>query len=211
MAMKLSNIASVDPTFRESGRRGLPGASVADRAIWEEMNADWPAFAAAANDAMGHFGLPVGEKTAEPVFDDSESTDFTGRERVGNHRERVGQDLFRESVLTAYEHRCCITGLALAPLLNASHIVPWREYPANRLNPANGLCLSALHDRAFDKGYITSRDDLTVAVSARGRELVGSFFDEAISAYEDSEIVRPGKFEPAREFLARHREEVFLG
>jgi len=33
----------------------------------------------------------------------------------------------------------------------ASHIVPWAEDERNRLNPRNGLCLNALHDRAFDR------------------------------------------------------------
>ena len=73
--------------------------------------------------------------------------------------QRVGQRLFRDAVLTAYNARCCITGLAVYRLLVAGHIMPWREDPSQRLNPANGLCLSALHDRAFDIGLITIRPD----------------------------------------------------
>lgn len=211
LAMKLSNLASVDPSFRQSGRSGLSGASAADRAIWEEMNADWPAFAVAAEAAMRDFGLLDDGGIAEADVAHPEPADYTGRERAALRTERKGQELFRDAVLSAYDHRCCISGLAVPPLLNASHIVPWRDDPANRLNPANGLCLSALHDRAFDKGYITLRDDLTVAVSGRGREAAGPFFEQAIGAYESREIVRPGKFEPDRGFLARHREEVFLG
>jgi len=46
-------------------------------------------------------------------------------------------------------------------LLVASHIVPWRSDPGNRLNPKNGLCLSAIHDRAFDLSM--SRFQLKVA------------------------------------------------
>ena len=44
LAMKLTNIASLDPAIINSGRSGLPGASAADRAMWDEMNADWDAF-----------------------------------------------------------------------------------------------------------------------------------------------------------------------
>jgi len=212
LAMKLSNIASVDPTFRSSGRSGLSGASANDRALWEEMNSDWPAFAVEAEAAYARL-------MAEPgVRDEKEEdrmsggpVDYTGKERAATRRERVGQGLFRDAVLSAYDFRCCITGLALPELLNASHIVPWRENPENRLNPANGLCLSALHDRAFDKGLITIRDDLTVAVARDAAEHAGPFVDTSIGAFQGQPIAAPEKFSPAPELLARHRAEVFRG
>lgn len=47
-----------------------------------------------------------------------------------------------------------MSGLAEPRLLIASHIVPWSKDKTNRLNPSNGLCLSAIHDRAFDQGFI---------------------------------------------------------
>ena len=37
LAMKLTNIASLDPAIIASGRKGLKGASKADRQMWEEM------------------------------------------------------------------------------------------------------------------------------------------------------------------------------
>ena len=45
LAMKLSNIASLDPVFIESGRKGLEGASQADQKMWDSMQADWEGFA----------------------------------------------------------------------------------------------------------------------------------------------------------------------
>jgi len=42
-----------------------------------------------------------------------------------------------------------ISDIANVELLNASHIIPWRVDSTNRLNPRNGICLNALHDRAF--------------------------------------------------------------
>ncbi len=55
----------------------------------------------------------------------------------------------------------------------ASHIVPWAEDRRNRLNPHNGLCLSAPHDRAFDQGLITiTPGSLRVRVSERLRDTV---------------------------------------
>jgi hypothetical protein len=212
LAMKLSNLASVDPTFRSSGRSGLPGASANDRALWQEMNADWPTFALKVEAAVGHLGIEeLGGQHAEQPETTGEAADYTGAERVTTRRERVGQGLFRDSVLSAYDFRCCITGLALPGLLNASHIVPWREDPGNRLNPANGLCLSALHDRAFDKGLITILEDLTVAVATNVSRHAGPFFDSTIGIYEGQPIAAPEKFSPAPGFLAHHRAEVFVG
>ncbi len=41
VAMKLTNLASLDPAIIASGRKGLSGASNLDRAIWDEFHADW--------------------------------------------------------------------------------------------------------------------------------------------------------------------------
>lgn len=207
LAMKLCNLASLDPVITESGRSGLAGASAADRAIWEEMNTDWPAFAAAAEESARAVGiLPrFGDEVAEPDV----VPDYTGRERAATRSERVGQDLFREAVLTAYDHRCCITGLDVPRMLIASHIVPWRDDPGNRLNPSNGLCLSALHDRAFDIGLITIGEDWTVAVSQTLGDERGEFWARAVDAYEGQAITLPDKFQPSREYLAHHRAHIF--
>ena len=69
-----------------------------------------------------------------------------GREREATVRLRVNQSFFRDRILSAYNFRCCVTGLTVQPLLTASHIIPWAEDEKNRLNPRNGLCLNALHD-----------------------------------------------------------------
>ena len=205
LAMKLSNLASVDPTFRSSGRSGLSGASANDRALWQEMNADWSAFALNSEVALAQLEVDQDSGRAD------QPPDYTGDERVTTRRERVGQSLFRDAVLSAYDFRCCISGLAVPRLLNASHIVPWREDPGNRLNPANGLCLSALHDRAFDTGLITVLEDFTLAVTRNAPADAGTFFESAIGRYEGQSINLPEKFAPAPEFLARHRDEVFIG
>jgi predicted restriction endonuclease len=68
---------------------------------------------------------------------------------------RTAQSFFRKIVLAAYGSRCCITGNPIEDLLVASHIMPWAKFPAQRLNPRNGLCLSAHFDRAFDRGLVS--------------------------------------------------------
>lgn len=56
LAMKLTNIASLDPSITGSGRKGLSGASAADRAMWAEMQTDWDAFVIASQQAIGIAG-----------------------------------------------------------------------------------------------------------------------------------------------------------
>ncbi|GAB1384271.1 hypothetical protein MASR1M50_25920 [Burkholderiales bacterium] len=82
--------------------------------------------------------------------------------------QRVGQDLFRAALLDFWQGRCCVTGLALAPLLRASHIKPWAacDNDNERLDVFNGLLLAPHVDALFDGGWITFADDGALQVSA---------------------------------------------
>ncbi len=75
--------------------------------------------------------------------------------------QRIGQDIFRERLMTYWQGHCPLTGITDSALLRASHIVPWKDCPddAERLNIHNGLLLSALWDAAFDRGLATFNDD----------------------------------------------------
>jgi putative restriction endonuclease len=66
-----------------------------------------------------------------------------GKEKLAAVKVRVNQDIFRKMVLANYGGKCCVTGLSVPDVLRASHISPWAEDEKNRLNPENGLCLSA--------------------------------------------------------------------
>ena len=125
-------------------------------------------------------------------------------------QQRVKQDFFRRAILSSYRGRCCMSGVAEPLLLMASHIVPWSKDTANRLNPHNGLCLSALHDRAFDRGLISLTDDLRVCIAdslkKRHRE---TFVREVLLPLEGREIELPERFRPDPMFIAYHREQLF--
>lgn len=84
---------------------------------------------------------------------------------------RVGQNYFRNAVLSAYESRCCMTGISVPEFLIASHIKPWKssDDKKEKANPRNGLCLNALHDKAFDLGFITVDKD-TLRINDQGKE-----------------------------------------
>jgi len=210
LAMKLTNIASLDPAILASGRSGLSGASAADKAMWQEMSEDWDQFAMAVHAAQQE--LYVGHDLAveeEGFIDSVEDVSYLGSTKESLVKVRVGQAFFRNSVLSAYDNRCCVSGLALPELLVASHIVPWSKDQQNRLNPRNGLAMSVLHDKAFDRGFITIADDLTVRVSASAKKNADSFFASAIAAYEGKPIALPEKFRPDPSFLQYHRTQVF--
>ncbi len=213
LAMKLTNIASLDPAITSTGRKGLEGASATDKTMWEEMQADWGRFAVETQQALSFFGGITkfeSETKADDTSASDEAVDYTGSNKTLQTTTRIGQDFFRRAVLSAYDYRCCITGLAVPRLLVASHIVPWRVDAKNRLNPRNGLCLSMLHDKAFDVGIITISEDMTVHVSQKHATGADHFFKLALLAYDGKPIALPEKFRPHVDFLARHRNS-FLG
>ena len=114
---------------------------------------------------------------------------------------RVGQDIFRDSLLQYWNGRCPLTGIAEPELLRASHIVPWAacESDPERMDVHNGLLLSALWDAAFDKGLISFADDGTALASPQlsAQAKAALSFDNAprLGGLRDAHLVR----------LRRHR------
>jgi putative restriction endonuclease len=107
--------------------------------------------------------------------------------------------------------RCAISGINVPRLLVASHIKPWSDFPEERLNPTNGLCLSSIHDAAFDSGLITLDEQRRVILS---EELRGYFPEPALEQsfvpFEGKCIRLPEKVaEPSVAFLQFHREQIF--
>lgn len=209
LAMKLTNIASLDPAITATGRAGLTGASAADRQMWQEMEADPDNFAVACQLALSEVEEPL-EEPAEGI-PEVDPGNFAETDRAVHTTARIGQSFFRSAVLSAYGGRCCITGLSVPSLLVAGHIVPWRMDERNRLNPRNGLALSVLHERAFDAGLITINEDLTVQVSSNHAARNDDFFTAAIERYNRAPIQLPRKFGIGKDFLAFHREHIFQG
>lgn len=127
-------------------------------------------------------------------------------------RARRVQSFFRAAVLTSYENRCAITGLAVPELLTASHIIPWKVSVERRADPRNGLCLNALFDRAFDRGLITIDEKLRVVVSSRLRTAASEAdLDCSVQAAHGRELRLPKRLAPDPIALTYHRETVFQG
>ena len=113
-------------------------------------------------------------------------------------------------MLAAYDERCCITDLSIPSLLMASHIVGWADDSNHRTNPRNGLCLNALHDRAFDRLLMYFDDEHRVRF-ARHRfaaDLHSAAGDKWLLSFEGQAMREPKRFLPDPDLLARHRERA---
>jgi putative restriction endonuclease len=124
---------------------------------------------------------------------------------------RRGQQFFRQSILSAYGVRCCISGINVPRLLVASHIKPWGKFPKERLDPCNGLCLSSIHDAAFDGGLIALDEKLHVVLSKRLRSYFPApALEQNFVPYEGVAIRLPERLaEPSPDFIRYHREVIF--
>jgi hypothetical protein len=212
LAMKCVNFASLDPAIRDSGRSGLSNASRQDRAVWYEFHDDWERLATECAQLYQHLQREHGarSKPAEgEVIDTSfDLADYTGETRKALVAQRLKQNFFRRAVLSSYRGRCCISGVTEPHLLIASHIVSWSEDKANRLNPSNGLCLSAIHDKAFDAHLFALTDDFHVVLSAKLRATSDHFLKEVFHRLDDNPIAMPERFTPELAFITRHRERM---
>jgi putative restriction endonuclease len=206
LAMKLSNFASLDPAITSTGRKGLEGASNLDREIWNEFHTGWEKLAVECEMLRRNLGdeTQLEDEAGELLVPE----DYMGETRQVITEQRIKQNFFRRAVLSSYRGRCCMSGLSEPRLLIASHIVPWSKDKANRLNPSNGLCLSAIHDRAFDKGLITLTDDFRV--SAVLKRLDEPFVKEVLVPLDGKMIELPERFLPSVEFVTRHRANWFV-
>ncbi|ACT08456.1 conserved hypothetical protein [Dickeya chrysanthemi Ech1591] len=208
LAMKLVNIASLDPVIIDSGRTGLSQASKADRQLWQELERDPQAFNQQCQQAIATLTAPD-----EAPLHAQEDTppDYYGHERMAITTVRVGQQQFRKRVLKAYDERCCITGLEEPILLIASHIRPWKDIAEHRLDPSNGLCLSALHDKAFDQGLIGFNDHLELLLSPRLNALTSDIVQSQFEQYEGKQLRLPKEphHAPNLAHIRHHRENLF--
>ena len=76
---------------------------------------------------------------------------------------KIRDTRFRKNVMLAYEQRCAISGIQL-DLLDAAHIVPV-EHEQGTDELKNGICMSAIHHRAFDRGLIAVRTDYSIVIN----------------------------------------------
>lgn len=130
-----------------------------------------------------------------------------GKTRLKEVQIRQNQYIFRRMILAIYKGQCCLTGLSVREVLRASHISAWATDVPNRMNPANGLCLSATYDAAFDRHLISFDEDYRLILAPCAKE---HYTDEAFEKHfvklEGKKIIMPVKFLPSQDLLEKHRE-----
>lgn len=207
VSWKLANLASLDPSLKKRNIAGASHGSKMDVEVWNEFNGDWERLAFESERLLA-------QRTGRPIEDSSEADVIDalviGKDREALVKVRVNQSFFRKTVLAAYNYQCCVTSLEIPELLNASHIIPWSKDKDNRVNPRNGLCLNAIHDRAFDRGLLTITPDFVVKVSkAVKRKNISEAVQDFLLRYDGREINKPAKFLPDLKFLKYHNRNIF--
>lgn len=134
-----------------------------------------------------------------------------GTDREVRAKRRVGQNIFRAMLLNIYNSKCCLTGIDIPEVLRASHIIPWSENKKTRLNPENGLCLSATYDAAFDQHLITFDENYRLVLSPMLKEAYTSeAFRKYFLSFEGKAINLPSIHHPSQQFLQKHREKLIV-
>lgn len=207
ISWKLANFARLDPALKKRGILGATHGSKGEIEIWEEFSHDWERL---SFESEKLFAQLMGKSLEEMASIDNRELPKAGKEREALVKVRVNQNFFRSTVLAAYNFKCCITGLGVTELLNASHIVPWSMDIVNRVNPRNGLCLNVIHDRAFDRGLLTITPQFMVQISST---LKLDSEDEAANnfllRYSGVTISLPHRYIPDKNLIEYHNNSIF--
>lgn len=195
--MKIGNLGRLDPELNQQGIKGLSNGSKLEEVVWNEFNGNWDDLAFESERIIADLqGKKIETKYLAQDFPE-------GTDKLSLIKTRVNQDFFRSSILSAYNFTCCITGINTPQLLIASHIIPWKKN-ISRTNPKNGLCLNALHDKAFDKGLLSVSPDFKVKISRFLIESEKNNGTDLFRKFDNLKITLPSKFHPDIYYLDQH-------
>lgn len=211
VAMKLGNFGSFDPELQKKGISGLINSSKLDKEIWNEFFENNESFIIELEKAEERFF----ERGSIQSAVQNQESNFP----VGLHKERVVktrtyQRFFRETLLAAYDSKCCVTGIKLPELLVGSHIKPASvsDPKTEKANPKNGLLLNAFHDKAFDRGLITITSSYEIVVSKKVPDVISDDLNvKWLSESAGKKIILPEKFLPDKKFIEYHNDVIFKG
>ena len=211
VAYKMSNLAHYDPELQVRNVSGLSHTSKLDKVIYDEFANNIGELSFIAQNILAD----MQHTSVETLLPELKLDDIPiGIDKEQQTKIRIGQYFFRMSVLMSYGNACCITGLKNKELLIASHIKPWSvsNIKTERTNPSNGLCLNAMHDKAFDRGLITIDKNYRIVNSRYIKEAVmDEKTREWFAFYNGKEIILPDKFLPGKEFIEYHNDVIFKG
>ena len=203
VSMKMGNFGRFDEELAKRGISGLSHGSALDKEVWDEFHLDMQSLSAAVDKVPYMQEFMGSDETLENLP--------SGRTRTTKVEARVNQGYFRSAVISAYDKKCCVTGLDIPSLLIASHIKPWSvsDPKTERTNPCNGLSLNALHHEAFDNGIFTIDTDYRILISKTAKERYTSeVFHDFFEKYEGKVITLPHRFLPSKEMIEYHNSKL---
>lgn len=199
--MKIGNLGRLDPSLQQQGITGLTHGAKIEADVWCEFRDNPENFAYESELLIAEYSHKKIEETTQIDLQHLPQ----GKEREVVVKQRVNQSFFRSSVLSSYNFACCISGVGNPQLLDACHIVDWADDEANRTNPCNGLSMTPLFHRAYDKLFIAITPDYKIVIS---EEMIERTEKDDFKAYlnglNGKEITLPSKFMPSRELLDIH-------
>ena len=175
--------------------------------IWDEFTGNWDKLAYESELLIAKLKKEIIQENDDFI----ENPPIVGYDKITTIKSRVNQNFFRQAILASYTSTCCVTGICTPQLLIASHIKPWRNCTSQeKTDPRNGLCLNALHDKAFDLGFMTVLPDYKIMISKRLKDIFnGEIIDKYFSSYKGKKIILPEKFIPNKEYLEYHNNVIF--
>lgn len=122
-------------------------------------------------------------------------------------RARQGQGLYREKLLEECPF-CPITMINDERLLIASHIKPWAvSTDEERVDHKNGLMLSPLYDKLFDRGFMTFTEDRKIVLS----NWLSPANRKRLGVTDGQFVQRLPLDEDRKVYMQFHRSSVFKG
>lgn len=112
------------------------------------------------------------------------------------------QIIFRKALLKVYKKRCCICGLDIEEVLEASHIIPYSDCTdEQKISVNNGLLLCSLHHSLFDAGILEINKKYQIKLkkfnskNEASRKFVGFYQDRMIT------LPKELKHYPSKDYL----------
>jgi putative restriction endonuclease len=208
IAIRLTNFAACDPYHQNRGVKGMVGGIKQCQPIWDEFAENKEILIFESEQILAE----KENQTIETKFDDLlfDLKDLKGETKLREVKTRVNQNVFRQIVAANYSGKCAITGIDIPELLFASHIIPWAKNEAERLNPENGICLSALYDKAYDKGLIAVNEQYQILISDKLKKKKGvDYYEKYFAPLENQSLIQPQRYFPKKDFIQYHLDVIF--
>lgn len=143
----------------------------------------------------------ISEDKIDEAFDKiAESKGLNETEKDALVKIRIGQGRYRAALDDIWKG-CALTGIKCRDLLRASHIKAWRDAEAHeRIDPFNGLLLSAHLDALFDKGLISFDSNGFILIS----DLISESDLNKLSIDKSMQLKMPPE---THEYMKCHREK----